>query len=246
MYKESDYIYEVDAESADLNHEGILKPYAYQKIFARVVEEHLNKININMDSTMKHRLAWALISMTVEIERPIRGCERLYARTWHSERHGPFFRREMIVSDADGEMVFRGASFSVLLDIDKRSFFRKKDLPFYITDPIKQHLVEAKPTTKIKLDYCKMEERIVYNSYIDRLGHANNCRYGEFAYDVFTEAECRKLRDLIRMEFYYMSELRLHDRFSVHKANEGEKIYIKGMNESKSDVSFDVIFEFNA
>ncbi len=245
MYKESDYIYEVDTESADLNDEGILKPYAYQKIFARVVEEHLNKININMNSTMKHRLAWALISMTIEIEKPVRGCERLYARTWHSDRHGPFFRREMIVSDAGDEVVFRGASFSVLLDIDKRSFFRKKELPFHIMDPIKQRLVEAKPTTKIKLEYCRVEERIVYNSYIDRLGHANNCRYGEFAYDIFTEAECRKLRDLKRMEFYYISELRLKDRFSILKAYEGEKIYVKGLNDSKSDVSFDVIFEFN-
>jgi len=244
MHPENKYVYEVETEAADLNESGILKPYAYQKLFARVVEQHLNKININVDTTMKYGLAWALISMTLEIEKPVSGCIRLFAKTWHSERHGPFFRREMLAMDANGETVFRGASFSVLLDINKRSFYRKRDLPFSIMEPIEEYAVTAKPTKKLKPDYFKVDERAVRNSYIDRLGHTNNCRYGEFAYDVFSEEERLNLMALRRLEFYFSSELRLDDQFSILKAYEENAIFVKGMNDTKSDVSFDVVFEF--
>lgn len=87
-----------------------------------------------------------------------------------------------------------------------------------------------------------MEERKVYNSHIDLLGHVNNSRYGEFAYDVFTDEERKDLSDYNRMEYYFQSELRRGETFSIHKGKEEGRMVIRGHNETRDCVSFEIVF----
>ena len=103
---------------------------------------------------------------------------------------------------------------------------------------------KASPSFKADKAFKKTEDRRVYNSFIDCLGHVNNTRYGEFAYDALTDAEKNNLGSLKRMDIYFLSELRDHDTFSVFKAYENNKIIIRGVNNIKQDTSFDVVFEF--
>lgn len=244
MNWEKDYVYEIETEVADLNECNVLKPYAYQKLFAKVAEQHLNRINVNVDTTMKSNLAWVLVSLSFELTKPVEGCVKMFAQTWYSQRKGPYFRREIVFKDEKGEVIFQGSTFSVLLDVEKRTIYRKKELPFAISEPVEDFTIEACPTFKTGMDFCKVDERKVYNSYIDCLGHVNNCRYGEFAYDIFTGEECLKLNKLKRMDFYFLSELRAKDTFSILKAYEDNRILVRGHNDIKNDVSFDIIMEF--
>ena len=86
MNTEKEMIYEAEPEVADLNENNALKPYAYQKLFSKVVDQHLMKIDISEDKMIKHNLAWALVSMSIEIKKPIEGIAPMYANTWHSGR----------------------------------------------------------------------------------------------------------------------------------------------------------------
>ncbi len=244
MILETERTYELVNELSDLNENNLLKPHGYQKLFVELGDRHLDKIDINVDTTMESNLAWAFISISIEIVKPIEGITRLIGKTWHSGRRGPFYRREYLFTDEKGEILIKGASFSVLLDMDKRTVYRKRETPFYISDPIEDHIIEAKPNNKINLDFTKIDERIAYNSYIDCLGHVNNTRYGEFAYDTFTDSEVDNLVKLKRMDIYFKSELRKNDSFSTYKANKENQIYIRGVNDSKDDSSFDIIFTF--
>lgn len=244
MNFEKDYVYEIETEVTDLNEYNVLKPYAYQKLFAKVAEQHLSSVNANVDTTMKSNLAWVLVSLTFELAKPVEGCVKMFAQTWYSQRKGPYFRREIVFRDGNGEVIFQGSTFSVLLDVEKRTIYRKKELPFTISEPIEEFTIEACPTFKTDMDFCKVDERKVYNSYIDCLGHVNNCRYGEFAYDVFTDEERLKLTKLKRMEFYFLSELRAKDTFSILKTYDDNKVLVRGHNDTKDDVSFDIIFEW--
>ena len=94
------------------------------------------------------------------------------------------------------------------------------------------------------MEFDKIAERKVFNSYIDYLGHVNNCRYGEFAYDAFTDEERQNLARLKRMDFYFLSELRNKDTFSVLKTYDGNKLLIRGYNNIKDNLAFDIIMEF--
>ena len=244
MMLETERIYELVTELADLNENNLLKPHGYQKLFVELGDMHLKNIDINVDTTMESNLAWAFISISIEIVKPVVGLTKLIGKTWHSEHKGPFYRREYLFTDENGEMMLKGASYSVLLDMEKRTVYRKKETPFHISSPIEEFTIKAKPNNKINLDFVKIDERVAYNSYIDCLGHVNNTRYGEFAYDTFTEAEVNNLNELKRMEIYFKSELRKGDEFSIHKVYEGDSIYIRGENDTKGDTSFDIVFTY--
>jgi len=244
MISEKDKVYELEFEPSALNENNYLKPYAYQNLFAQLVEQHLNNININVDTTMKYNMAWALMSLSIELVKPVEGCMRLYANTWYSQRRGPFFRREFVFKNRNGEMMFEGSSFSVLLNVEKRTVYRKKELPFFLHEPTEFFTIEATPTFRTSLDFDKIDERRVYNSYIDCLGHVNNCRYGEFAYDAFDDNERQNLARLKRMDLYFISELRIDDTFSILKAHDGSKLLVRGYNTIKDNIAFDIISTF--
>jgi acyl-CoA thioesterase FadM len=245
---EKDHVYEVEIEVSDLDENSLLKPYAYQALFARLAEKHLNLLNLNVDMTLGHNLAWALVSMSLEFRIPVRSCMRLSATTWHSQRKGPFFRRELVFRNGDGEVMFHGSTFSVLLDLGNRSVYRKKELPFPIHDAVEEFTIDASPTVRTHSSYEQTERRTVRNSQIDPLGHVNNCRYGEFAHDALTEQECGNLGNLGRMDIHFVSELRKGDAFSIWKACEMEddcsRIMVRGRNDVTGAVSFDVMLTF--
>ena len=53
-----------------------------------------------------------------------------------------------------------------------------------------------------------MDQRKVYNSHMDSLGHVNNICYGKFAYDALSETECMNMHNLKRIDLYFRSELK--------------------------------------
>lgn len=244
FYAEKDCVYELVATASYLNQHGQFKPYAYQILFEQMAERHLFNLNLNVDETMKYGLAWALISMSVEVVTPIEQSMVLYANTWFSQRKGPYFRRELLFKDASGTVMFRGSTHSVLLDMEKRSVFRKKEVPFQMHEPTSMFLLDASPGFKMESDLSPVMDRTVQSSQIDCLGHVNNCRYGEFAYDLFQSEEQDQLRNLKRMDIHFLSELRAEDHFTMRKGREGNSIFFQGYNNTKDDVSFNIAMHF--
>lgn len=235
----------VETEVADLNENGLLKPHGYLKLFARIAEEHLNRLGLNVDETLKHNLAWALVTMSFELKRPIHGCMRLFATTWHSQKRGPYFRRELEFRDEKGALVFHGSTFSVLMDVLSRSVFRRKEFPFPIHPPMEIFTIEAAPSVRLDAPYHPHERRPVRNSHLDALGHVNNIRYGEFAYDALTEEECLKLAHLRRMDIQFVSELRRGSTFLVEKALQGTQIGIRGRDGDSGNTAFEFVMNFD-
>lgn len=243
MFLETDFTYELETEFEGFNENLLLKPSAYQKLCAKLGDIHLSKIDMHVDKTIENNLAWILTTLSIEIIKPVT-VNIVSGKTWYSGRKGPLFRREYLFSDEKGDVLFKGFSFSVLLDMDNRLIYRKRELPFKMTEPIEDFTIEAKNNRKLDLDFIKLDERKVYNSFIDPLGHVNNCRYSEFAYDALSENEINDLYGLRRMDIYFRSELRKDDIFSLYKTKDESTIYIRGMNKSKGDISFDIRFAF--
>jgi len=238
---EKDFVYELMADSSDINENNCLKPYAYQDLFGKVVDKHLNNVNLNVDTTIKYNLVWVLISLSVEIVKPVDPHRKLLAQTWYSQRKGPLFRREFVFTNESSELVFHGSSFSVLMEYDNRKIFRKKELPFDLGLPKEEFTIEAYPSFKTHLEFEKIDDRKVYNSFIDYIGHVNNTRYGEFAYDALDEDERNSLDRIRRYDMFFNSELRINDTFSVYKAKEDKKIFVRGIKNATGEVSFDII-----
>lgn len=245
MKAENEQVYELQSSVSYLNQYNQLKPYAYQMLFEQMAERHLFNLNLSVDVTMKYDLAWALISMSVEIETPIEKGMNLYGSTWYSQHRGPYYRRELLFKDLHGNVMFQGSTHSVLLDIEKRSVFRKKEVPFPMHEPTELFLVKSSPSFKMTETLEPVSEQIVRPSQIDCLGHVNNCRYGEFVYDIFTDEEQKMLSSLRRMDINYLSELRPTDCFTMKKAISENRLLFQGYNKAKDDVSFNIVMTFD-
>lgn len=236
--------YDLDVEFYFLNEYDILKPSAYPALFAQLSERQLTKFNMDNNRTMEFGLAWALISISIDIIRPIDRCMTLSARTWFSGRKGPYYRRELVFENNDGGVMFQGSTFSILMDVTNRKVFRKKETPFKVTPAQTEYCTEADPRYRPGDSYLPVDSRSVHPSDIDKLGHVNNRRYGDFAYDVLTESEIQRLAHLKRLDFHFMSELRKNQDFQLEKSIEANRIRVRGLQEGASLPSFETAFCF--
>lgn len=240
--KEHAFIHELDVEFAALNEYGILKPSAYQALFAQLAERHLAVYRADSNETLQFGLSWALIGISIEVGRPIDRCMRLYASTWYSGRTGPYFRRELLFRDEAGAIRFQGSTFSVLLDVANRTVYRKKELPFPLTEPRPVHCIDAEPRFRPEGHFPAGEIRQVRNSDIDNLGHMNNRRYGDLAYDALEDREIRALAGLSRLDFHFVSELRKGDSVAIAKVRDEAGFRVRGTRPDSGETAFEIRF----
>ncbi|MBP3283912.1 MAG: hypothetical protein J6M02_00225 [Clostridia bacterium] len=243
MNDEKSYTYHCKPEVCELNENNVLKPYAYPLMIAKIIEEHLINNKWDIGITSKYGLAWALTSMSIQLNRPIKGNPELTAKTWASSHKGPLYQRDFEFYQGN-DVIFCGTSFSFLLDLQTRSIYRKKETPFGSITFHEEHTIEATHSFKPIADFQTVAEKQVQNSYIDVLGHVNNYRYTEFAYDVLTDEEIANLENLKRIDIYFLSELSKKDIFEIKKSNQNNQIIIQGCNKTKEKISFHVIFSF--
>ena len=182
-----------------------------------------------------------MISSSFEIVQPIEGQPTVIGRTWHSEQERLTFRRDFSFTGTDGTPLFHAVTFSVLMDTDTRRIVRPDKLPLSIGQPYPQFVMEASHKLHPNGDMQPCDRRKIYPSHIDCLGHTNNCRYSEFAYDTLTSDELRRLDTLRRMDIVYKSELRLGDTFTMRRSapcvTQGA-LLIDGVNDATGKQSF--------
>lgn len=222
MKREQEYRYPVEIGISMMNENEALKPDAYQQLAMQVVEPHL--FNMEMDEQRligQFQVAWVLMSMSFELRRPIRPRERLYAQTWNSGGSRLLFRREFVFCDEHDEIVLTGATFSTLLDLNQRRVCTDPEMLARFALPAGEQLMQASDRLRLKTPALDpAETRTVRPSWIDGVGHVNNCRYGEIVYDTLTDAQRAQMANLKRLELYFVSETRLGEQLALHRIDE--------------------------
>lgn len=226
---ERQFSYPLELGIAMFNGDGALKPDAYQALYMQAVEPHL--ANIEMDEPRLIRdygVAWVLVSMAVEVVRPVRPDDRLTAQTWNTtEKRRLLFRREMEIRDEKGERVLTMVTFSTLLDLNARRVCTDRDLIAKFALPAGERLMEASDRLRIKTpDAPPVEVLRARPSWIDGVGHVNNFRYGEMAYDALSDAQRAAIGSLKRMELYFVSETHLDDEISLHRIDDADSAVV--------------------
>ena len=251
--KETEIIHEIQLDASHFNANFQLKPQSYQMLYCELVEKHLFLYDLNTDQTIKDGVAWVILSLTVDIEIPLKKTGTVFARTWKSGLKGPYFMRDFTFEDADGHVYFQGTSFSVLLNLETRRVCRDKKLPYFSLENYDVHVTKGFSSWKnaygensieatMPLQFC--QERKVENSFIDMLGHVNNIRYGEFIYDAMDSNQTHAMGNLARMEIYFGAELKLGDTFSVSKGVLNQSLYVCGQNATTQEASFHAALTF--
>lgn len=235
-----------------LNGGNLMKPSGYQALVMETAERHLRQFSLGVDDLLEKGMSWVLVSSSVAIAQPIRGEITVVGHTWHSEQDRLTFRRELRFTDTEGHPLFDAVTFSVLMNLADRRILRPDKLDFRIGEPHAAFVMDASPKLRVREEMQPCDRRRVYPSCIDRLGHTNNCRYAEFAYDALTEGEIASLDRLRRFDVVFRSELKPGESFTVRRSTpevsfdlpsdlrdtSGGELFIDGIHDDTGKQSF--------
>lgn len=216
-----------------------LRFYAYPKVLSILSYEHLKETDQGIGVLIKNKYAWAIISMKLTFSKPVKTLTSIFGNTWYSGQKGPYYRREFEVFFND--TIIKGASYSILLDVNSRTVFRGKKLPFEMLKEVNTFMVDIKTNYRLTHNYHVLSEAVVLHSHIDALGHVNHLKYMEFIYDALNTDLVDKVYSFNTMELFFQKEMVLGDTFSINYFEDSEKMVFMVYNNSKDETSFTLV-----
>lgn len=239
MELEKTYNFRVDTGAQNENHAITLS--ALQRIIVTVSEEHLENIGLDVPRLMReYGVSWILLSMTVGIKDPIRAGEKLSVRTWHTEKKGAYYRREIEICHEDGTLAAVAATFSSIFDMKTRRLCTDQNILEMVNDLGNgEKLFEAESRIRMKPeDFPVVMTEKVMPSWIDALGHVNNFRYGDLITDALPEEKRAALCRLSRFELGFTGELRLGESVELRLSEENGTTLVAGIRSSDGKPAF--------
>jgi len=214
---------------SDVDGFGNLKPGPVLAMIQRSSELYLRSTPFSVEELLRQGRAWVLVSVTCEIGTIAFHESELTMKTWACPSKAPVFRRDMVFADERGQSVIRAALFSAVIDFNKRRIDRTFDIEGV---PVRDEFaLEALSRLKLPQD-IKWEapiSRHVHNSYIDGIGHVNNARYADIAYNMLTPQEVEKRVRRVHIDF--QSEMRLGDSYRISRGARADgAVYFTALN----------------
>lgn len=233
------YNFRVDTGAQNENHALTLS--ALQRIIVTVSEEHLENIGLDVPYLMReYGVSWILLSMTAEIKDPIRAGEQLSVRTWHTNKRGLYYRRDIEICHEDGTLAAVAATFSSIFDMNTRRLCTNEKVLALVEElGTGKELFEANPKIRVKTEGLPvvMTEKVM-PSWIDALGHVNNFRYGDLITDALPEKKRAQLGELSRFELGFTGELRLGESVELRIHEENGITVVAGIRSSDGKPAF--------
>ena len=176
-WNEKEHAYPVYVDVSMCNAAGALYPAAYQRIAVETIGRHLENMKIDTPRIAEqYGVAWVLLSMSIELMRPLHIQDRLTIRTWHTSCALPTFRREIAFYDAADTLVAVGATFSSLLEVKTHRLCMNRAVLARFDLPGGEELLRAEKRFSEHAAFTEVERRAVRPSWIDGLGHVNTER----------------------------------------------------------------------
>lgn len=227
--KESMHRYPLQVDVSMYNQKGIFYPASIQRMAFSMISSHLKHLQMdNSELNRKYGIAWVLVSFCAEICRPLLPTEIFEGRTWHVSAKPPIFRRDFLISDSKGSVV-KGATYSTLVHIETRRICTDRallrNMELENGDPILQATHRA---PMLPVDSEDAGQRTVLPSWIDGVGHVNNLRYPEMAYDTLTTDERLKVDCFRRMDVWFQHELTEGATCQLRKSGTPDSILVCG------------------
>lgn len=222
--------YPLQADLSMYNQNGIFYPASIQRMAISMITSHLRNLQMGASDLMRiYGISWVLVSFSAEICRPLLPTETFEGRTWHVFTRPPVFRREFVISDTKGPVVM-GATYSTLVNVKtrhictERALLRNLELENGDTMITATHRAPVLP-----LGGEDAGKRTVHASWIDGVGHVNNLRYTEMAYDTLTEDERLRVECFRRMDVWFQHELSEGATCRMRKVSAPDSIFVYGL-----------------
>ena len=225
------------------NRQTSLRPAAFMDLAQELAMWAASGLGFGYDNLHVHHVAWVLSRMHIHFGNLPRWREKIRLYTWHKGSDGPFFLRDFIMQDAQGEPCITCTSSWVVINEESRHFVRPEEFKELLKVGGLDDAI-AQPAPKLQLprdvEAEPVAEHTVSYSDLDLVGHTNNARYVVWAMDCLPlEVAEGALKDLY---IVFNKETTFGEKVSLYRLKEGNAWYIEGRVDSKT--CFVVKFEY--
>jgi acyl-ACP thioesterase len=202
----------------DVDPSGRITLFSLFDYFQKASIKHAEMLGVGREYLKARVQVWVLSRMSVIIERRPALDEKCVLNTWPRSFEKLFAIRDYDIKDTHGNILVRGRSGWLLLDIEKRRPLRPRESGVEL--PLNEGLDSldfAPPGLNSPQQAEKAGERKTVYSDIDFNAHVNNARYIQWLQD-FLPAGTLENADSIRLDINYLNELKQGDIVSFYSA----------------------------
>ena len=218
MKKDMDFF----IQTRDVDYNDVIKPTAILDFCQDLAGLHAAEIGVGYETMKKRNYAWVVLYQHYEIIKIPPYLDYTKLSTWPKPKGRLEFEREYLMTDKQDNVLMRGISNWVVIDLTTRSLVRADKVDF-IGEYFDFTNYPEKCKRRINLDPSKITDWYEYSVEYDDLdhnGHMNNAKYmtaiinfyslyGTKKY--FKEAECAYIKeakygDTIKMGHYTIDE----------------------------------------
>ena len=225
-------IYQLRADSGELGPQGCLKLVGYHELLGRIIEDDLASQGNSLSHTLAHGYAWAMVSLSMQVKRPVSSCEQLCGQSWLSQCEYPYHRREIQLFTAAGELVLSASVFMAPISTATHKIQPEDELVPTVFRTLQEYSAEWAQARMHSIHderYQLLDVRTVRPSDIDALGHLNNCRYGAFAYDALESLGRNITAAPFRYTMHFMRQCMAGTQVSIGAYEERGAVHLLGV-----------------
>lgn len=227
--------YEVRLE--DLGKGNLATDVAIMKMLEEIAEQNSFEVGFGLENLAETNCAWLLLDWKVEINKRPKYKEKIMIETWSTKMERCYGYRDFEVYNTENELIGKGTSKWVLIDIEKRRPIRieeataekyaKYDKGYTVYDNEIEKLDEPQND---ELTFVK--EYIIQRRDIDVNNHMNNIAYLELAYEILPE-DIYNENMFKNIRITYKKEVKCGDKVNCYYTNKGNKHIVTIKSEDK-------------
>lgn len=201
------------------------------QLFQDSAEAHTNHVSSGYYEMLEEGTAWVLSRICYEIVQYPMLYQDCTVRTWSRGSEGVFALRDFEFINADNQLLVRGSSRWVVMDINSRRLLRMGDRFMHGFESVPRRAIDyelGKMTMPDNLQ--KVNELQVPFSAIDKAKHVNNSVYLRWVADNLEPQDLGKSVKFI--EINYIHETQMGELITINRHKEGDTYHFS-INNSK-------------
>lgn len=236
--EERKYLVETSVACYEVDRNRRLRPSAFLDMVQEAAFGAAEAMFFGSNGLQAEKFSWVLSRLHFKIFRAPVWKEVIEISTWSKGPYGPFYLRDFIVKNKEGEVLISCTTSWFILDLTERRMLRTSELVKEVPESTfcAENAIET-PAEKIMMpkdiEPVMAGTRLVSYSDTDLLGHANSTKYLIWAMDS-VDQDITASRPVKDVRINYNHEIRPGQEVSLYSSHIGDSYFVEGKVEGKS------------
>lgn len=226
----------------EFNAQNKLTPWGLQNFFQEAACLEADKLGFGFKALTPQNIAWVLTKLQMQFVRSLKWCNTVKIKTWIVSASKITSRRDFIMYDKDGNVIAKGTTEWVIIDLLSRRLVR---IPQFILDghpsasaeqALEQNFLRAPSFDgKEPVNSCTIKTRL---EDLDVNNHVNNQHFTSWALQA-TPKDILDNKDITDLIVYFKKEIPYGDTITVnaYKSDEENAFWYTLTNQEGKEVS---------